>query len=315
VVDFSGLPEPSDVTAVEAFRRSQWVEANVHGLGEVIEPVAARLGASLEEHQGRLPEALEGQEALATLMGRMVPLLTGAQVGLALGYLGQRVMGQFDLAIPRHPGPLGFVVSNIQRFEADWSLPPVEFRAWVALHEVTHRFAFARPWVRGHFVELVRDLAEHAEIDLSELERGLDGLDLSDPDALGRAFEGMGNFFGQASSAEQALRVARVRAFLSAAEGYADHVVDRVGRRMLSAYDQISEALRRHREGGLGERALERLLGLEVSPEQYRLGREFCATVADRIDEATLAGMWGSADALPSMPELEEPTLWLARMA
>jgi hypothetical protein len=25
--------------------------------------------------------------------------------------------------------------------------------------------------------------------------------------------------------------------------------------------------------------------------------------------------MWGSADSLPSMPELEEPTLWLARMA
>ena len=32
-------------------------------------------------------------------------------------------------------------------------------------------------------------------------------------------------------------------------------------------------------------------------------------------DEATLARMWDSAEALPSMPELEEPRLWLARSA
>ena len=31
--------------------------------------------------------------------------------------------------------------------------------------------------------------------------------------------------------------------------------------------------------------------------------------------EATLARMWDSAEALPSMPELEEPRLWLARSA
>jgi uncharacterized protein (DUF2342 family) len=27
----------------------------------------------------------------------------------------------------------------------------------------------------------------------------------------------------------------------------------------------------------------------------------------------TLARMWGSAEALPSLPEIEEPRLWLAR--
>ena len=31
-------------------------------------------------------------------------------------------------------------------------------------------------------------------------------------------------------------------------------------------------------------------------------------------DESTLARMWESAEALPSLPELEEPTLWLARI-
>ncbi|MGH2554750.1 MAG: zinc-dependent metalloprotease, partial [Actinomycetota bacterium] len=61
--------------------------------------------------------------------------------------------------------------------------------------------------------------------------------------------------------------------------------------------------------------ALERLLGLEMKRDQYRLGREFCAKVAELTDDATLARVWESPEALPSMPELEEPTLWLARMA
>ena len=39
------------------------------------------------------------------------------------------------------------------------------------------------------------------------------------------------------------------------------------------------------------------------------------ASVAELTDETTLARMWESPEALPSMPEFEEPTLWLARMA
>jgi uncharacterized protein (DUF2342 family) len=47
--------------------------------------------------------------------------------------------------------------------------------------------------------------------------------------------------------------------------------------------------------------------------EQYRKGRAFCEVVVEQSDEATLARMWESADAMPSLPELAEPRLWLAR--
>ncbi len=191
----------------------------------------------------------------------------------------------------------------------------MDFRAGIALHEVTHRFEFARPWVEDHFLSLVKDLVEHAELDLAGLEQRLEGLDLSNPEALSEAFEGVGNMFGQAVTSEQRLRIARVQAFMAAAEGYGEHVTERVGREMLSSFGRIEEAVRRHREGGPGDRALERLLGLEMKLEQYRLGREFCAQVAELTDEATLAKMWESPESLPSMPEFEEPTLWLARMA
>jgi len=185
----------------------------------------------------------------------------------------------------------------------------------VALHEVTHRFEFARPWAREHFQHLVTDLVDHAEVDLSGLEGRLEGMDVANPEAMAEAFEGMGNFFGQSSDPEQRLRIARIQAFMAAAEGYGDHVMERVGQRMLSTFARIEEALARYREGRHSDRALEQLLGLEMKLEQYRLGGEFCRRVADLSDEATLARMWDSAESLPSMPELEEPTLWLSRMA
>jgi len=317
VADFTGLPSPPDVASVEAFRRTDWVEANVRGLRDLIEPVAARLGKAMAEQPGPspMPTPQGGQgELMEMVMQRMMPLLLGAQVGGVLGYLGQRVLGQFDLAVPRPGGGLYFVVPNIARFENEWSLDGREFRAWVALHEVTHRFEFARPWARDHFLHLVRDLVDHAELDLSGLQQRLEALDLSDAEALSKAFEGMNDLFGQASDPEQRLRIGRVQAFMAAAEGYGDHVMEALGRKMLSTYPQIEEALRRYREGRPGDQALERLLGLEMKREQYRLGREFCERVSSLTDEATLARMWESGEALPSLPELEEPTLWLARM-
>lgn len=313
VANLTGLSPPADVPEIQAFRRAQWVEATVLGLRDILDPVAAKLSSALESRGAlALPE---GQEMLGALMGRMVPLLTGVQVGVALGHLGQRALAQFDLAVPRAGSVLHFVVPNLARFESDWSLPAVELRGWVALHEVAHRFEFARPWVREHFLRLVRDLVEHAEIDLSELERGLEGLDLSNPEAFTNALESTGNFFGRSSDPEQRLRIARVRAFLVAAEGYADHVVESLGSTMLSSYGRIDEAMRRHRDGGAADQALERLLGLEMNAEEHARGRAFFARVAELTDEATLGTMWSSAEALPSVPELEEPTLWLARMA
>jgi uncharacterized protein (DUF2342 family) len=71
--------------------------------------------------------------------------------------------------------------------------------------------------------------------------------------------------------------------------------------------------MRRYREGEHADPVFERLLGIEMKREQYAIGRRFCDTAAEQSDEQTLAKMWDSADALPSLPELEEPMLWLAR--
>jgi coenzyme F420 biosynthesis associated uncharacterized protein len=313
VARFTGMEAPSALAEARCDRRATWVESNITSLRPVFEPVAAKLAGALSD----VREETSGAEApmLEVLMDRMAPLLLGAQLGTVLGYLGQRVLGQYDVAVPRDAGVISFVVPNVAQAEAEWSLDPREFRAWVAIHEVTHRFEFARPWVRDHFAGLVRDFTESTEFDLSGLEERLAGLDLSDPERLGDAFGSPNDLIGRTLTDEGRLLLARVQAFTAAAEGYGDHVTHAVGRSMLTTYGRIDEALRRRNEGVAGEtRLVEQLLGIEAKAEQYELGRRFCDTVAARASEGLLARMWDQPETLPSMPELEEPTLWLSRV-
>jgi uncharacterized protein (DUF2342 family) len=128
-------------------------------------------------------------------------------------------------------------------------------------------------------------------------------------------FSGDEGIFGPVLDDEQRLKLGRIQAFMSAAEGYGDHVMHSLGASMLRSYGQIDEAMRRYRESERTDPVLERLVGIEVKREQYRLGRAFCDTVVELTDEATLSRMWSGAEALPSLPELEEPRLWLARSA
>jgi len=316
VAELTGMDAPPEVTRVRAVRRAEWVEANVRGLQGLFEPTAERMARALQTARGEEPaEAAEGAQMLEAVLERMTPLLMGAQVGAVLGALGQRVLGQYELPLPRTDQPaLLFVIPNIAAFEKEWSLPPDELRAWVAMHETTHAFDLGRPWVREHFLGLVREIAGALEFDLAELQDRLEGLDLSDPEKVSEALGG--DLLAGELTDEQRLLLRRVQAFMAAAEGHADHVVSVIGKERLAGFSRIDEAVRRRHEGrSQEERAVERLLGIEVKLEQYRLGRAFCDHVAEATDELTLTRMWESAEALPSMPELEEPRLWLARMA
>ena len=316
VAGFTGLEAPPDIARVEAVRRGQWVQSNIEGLRALLEPAATKIGDAIASAQREaMPE--QAQAGVAQLLGQLSPLLLGAQVGTVLGTLAQQVLGQYDIAVPRPDGAgaLLFVVPNIARFEKDWSLDPTEFRTWIAIHEVTHRFEFARPWALTRFRELIDDFTSTLTLDLDELQQRLASLDPSNPEGMQEMLAGQENLFGAVMDDEQRLKLGRIQAFMTAAEGYGDHVMHALGAQMLPSYARIDEAMRRYRETEQVDPVFERLLGIEVKREQYRLGRAFCDTAVELTDETTLARMWDSAEALPSMPELEEPRLWLARSA
>jgi putative hydrolase len=310
----TGLEPPADVAAIRAIRRAEWVSANAESLRGLLEPAAARMGQALTRAMSdQLPAEAAG---VSGLLGQLGPLLQGTQIGQVLGMLAQQVMGQYDVAVPRAgSGELLFVVPNITAFEHDWSLDPTEFRTYVAIHEVTHRFELAPQWAQEHFVRSIDDFLSTLTIDVEQMRSKLEGLDPSDPEGFQRALEGEdGGLFGTVLDDEQRLKLGRIQAFMAAAEGYGDHVVHVLGAELLSSYGRIAEAARRRHEGEPADPVFERLLGVEMKREQYEQGRAFCDTVVELTDEATLARMWSSPDASPSLPEIAEPRLWLARI-
>jgi putative hydrolase len=309
---FTGLPAPADVAQVRAVRRAGWVNANTESLKSLLEPAARRLTDAIERSSGeQLPPEMA---QVSAFLRQLSPLLLGTQVGQVLGMLAQRVLGQYDVALPRSgPGQLLFVVPNLAAFERDWSLDPREFRTLVALHEVTHRFEFAQGWARDRFQELLDDYLSTLKLDVEGMQARLGSLDPGDPAALQQLAESDEGLFWADLDDEQRLKLGRIQAFMAAAEGYGDHVMQALGAELLGTYSRIEEAMKRYREGEHGDPVFERLLGVDMKREQYRKGRAFCEFVVEQTDEATLRRMWESADAMPSLPELDEPRLWLAR--
>lgn len=314
VAGATSLEPPPDLPRVEAVRRARWVEASLEGLRGVLGPASAKVGEAIARAQrDALPE--EAAAGVAQLLSQLSPLLLGAQIGSVMGALGQQVLGQYDIAVPRPGGgALLFVVPNIARFEKDWSLDRTEFRTWIAIHEVTHRFEFARPWATAHFRGLLEDFTSTLRLDVESLQRRLETLDPTNPESMREVFGADEGLFGAVLDDEQNLKLGRIQAFMSAAEGYGDHVMHTIGARLLPGYDRVEEAMRRYRESEHVDPVFERLLGIEVKREQYRLGKAFCDTVVELTDESTLARMWDGAGSLPSLPELEEPRLWLSRI-
>jgi putative hydrolase len=309
---FTGLPAPADVAQVRAVRRAGWVNANTESLKSLLEPAARRLTDAIERSSGeQLPPEMA---QVSAFLRQLSPLLLGTQVGQVLGMLAQRVLGQYDIALPRSgPGQLLFVVPNLAAFERDWSLDPREFRTLVALHEVTHRFEFAQGWARDRFQELLDDYLSTLKLDVEGMRARLGSLDPADPAALQQLAESDEGLFWADLDDEQRLKLGRIQAFMAAAEGYGDHVMQALGGELLGTYSRIEEAMKRYREGEHGDPVFERLLGVDMKREQYRTGRAFCEFVVEQTNEATLTRMWESAEAMPSLPELDEPRLWLAR--
>jgi putative hydrolase len=312
VAGFTGLEPPGDVAHVQAIRRAEWVNANVESLKSLLEPAAQRLNEAMDRAaREQLPPEMQ---AMAGLMGQLTPLLMGTQVGQVMGFLAQNVLGQYDVAVPRSgPSTIMFVAPNVAAFEKDWSLDATDFRTYVALHEVTHLFEFARPWAHDRFRELLDDFLSTLRIDVEGMQTKLAALDAADPSAMQSLMESDEGLFGAELDDEQRLKLARIQAFMAAAEGYADHVMLALGRELLPSHSRIAEAMLRYREGEAGDPVFERLLGIEMKRDQYVQGRAFCDTVVELTDEATLTRMWESADAMPSLPEINEPRLWLAR--
>ena len=240
----------------------------------------------------------------------------GSQVGVVLGFLSGKVLGQYDPmgGGPDRAGRLLLVAPNIVKVERELGADPRDFRLWVCLHESTHRLQFtAVPWLRDYFRDLVVQFADRAETDPGEmLRRAVDAVRSAGP---GRG-EKRGSWMETVQSPGQRDLFDQIMALMTLLEGHADHVMDAVGPSVVPSVESIRAAFteRRKRTRGPVDRLLRSLLGLDLKLAQYVKGGAFVGAVVERVGMPAFNRVWTSPATLPTRAEISDPPAWIARI-
>lgn len=307
----SGVSLPRPLDDIYAFDRVDWINANIEAFKRMFEPLE-----QLDIFGN--PDASRSPNALWSGLNRTV---VSAELGLLLGYLARRVLGQYDLALlGREPiettGKLYFVQPNIRNTERTLGIPPDQFRLWLALHETTHAFEFeAYPWVREHMNAMIQEYFTYLTQDIEYLKRGLSGLK-----AFWERARTSGSGDGSAwieivMTPDQRRLFNRMQATMSVVEGYSNYIMNAVGRDLMPDYSQIARRFeQRQRQKSTAEQLLIKLTGLEMKMEQYRLGEAFINEVVRLRGDRFAHRVWDGPEMLPTMDELREPADWVARI-
>jgi coenzyme F420 biosynthesis associated uncharacterized protein len=299
VREFTGLVATERSAPVLVVDRPGWIQANADGFATVIAPLIDKL----QEKKGP-PSALT--EAIGSR-------ITGVELGAMLGFLGSKVLGQFD---PFHEtegenGRLLLVAPNIVHTERELDADPRDFRLWVCLHEETHRVQFtAVPWMTDHLRSEMGQIIGSVQTDPSEL--------LGDAvRKVGDLVSGKsdGSLLDLFSSPEQKAVIERVTGVMSLLEGHADVVMDGVGPEVIPTVAEIRRKFTVRRKGvGALDRLLRRLLGLDQKMAQYRDGAVFVRAAVDKVGMEGFNAVWAEPAHLPTKKEILDPALWIARV-
>jgi len=279
--------------------RPGWVQANADGFATVIAPLIDKL----QERKG-------APGPVAEAIGSRI---TGVELGAMLGFLGSKVLGQFD---PFHdqPGEHGrllLVAPNIVHVERELGADPHDFRLWVCLHEETHRVQFtAVPWMTDHLRSEMSQIIGSVQTDPSEL---MGDLARKVVDLISGKSEG--SLLDLFSGPEQKAVIERVTGVMSLLEGHADVVMDGVGPEVIPSVAEIRRKFSRRRQGvGALDRLLRRLLGLDQKMAQYRDGAIFVRAAVDKVGMEGFNAVWSEPANLPTKKEILDPSLWIARV-
>ena len=299
-----GAPLPGIVDRVAVVDRAGWVEANL----VTFEALFGKLEGELLDQL--VPQGAGLVKASMALANRWI---TTRQLGFLLGFLGQRVLGQYDLALlsaEAEPGQLLFVEENIRATAASLGVDVTAFRTWIALHETTHAFEFeAHPWLRPY-------LAERLERQLGAFSRTTSSLGNDAARAVGRALRGGdGHWLERLMSDEQRVLFRETQAVMSLLEGFGDHVMDTVGADLVPGVETISARFHARRAARTPmERAILRVTGLDLKMEQYARGERFVAGIERIGGPVALRRLWDGPDTLARDDELDHPERWVRRV-
>src|SRR4051812_18837825 len=257
----TGLRSLSGPARARVTDRAGWVRANLASFRRLLAPLTEKLGKRMTE-------------------GPLTPIarsITGAEVGGLLGWMGTRVLGQYDLLIAENDRPeeqdlVYYVGPNILALEKRYAFPPREFRLWLALHEVTHRAQFTGvPWMRQHFLGLVEQSIDAVDPDPKRFVAAIDRV----AEAIRNGTNPLndGGIMALVATDEQRAVLDQIGGLMSLLEGHGDVTMDRAGEGLIPSAERFGRVLRQRRQNSNGvARLLPQLIGPQAKINQYEPG-------------------------------------------
>jgi coenzyme F420 biosynthesis associated uncharacterized protein len=299
VSEFTGLSlNGSPASRPWVMTRGEWIDQNLRGFEQILEPVARKL---LDSRNG---------QGSGTLRRRVLAF----QFGAILGFLARKVLGQYDLFLPGDDRDLVYFVGpNIVELERRHRFPKRDFRLWLALHEVTHRLQFeAVPWLRPYVSDLVGDYLGSIELDarklLDRLRHALEEM------RAGTHQRDLGVLFALMSP-EQRETFRRMQALMSLLEGHGNYVMQRLSEGRVRGADRMQRTLQSRRVRKGWNRVVQRAVGLDVKIRQYDLGTNFVSEVSSLVGDEGFARVWERSENVPTLEEIARPQDWVERVA
>ena len=301
VREFTGLNPTERAPDPIVLDRAGWMRANAEAFQHLLGPLSEKVANTV---------------TLGGAARRMTGAALGVQMGILLGYLSKKVLGQYDLVLATEgAGKVYFVGPNIVEAERRMNLAPRDFRLWITLHEITHRTQFAGvPWLRDRVQTLVARSLAGLDLDPARVKaivaRGRELL-LRGPSAWKTA-----NVMDLLLSDEQRGLLGEMQALMCVVEGHGTFVMNRIGRREIPGFAEMRHAVDARKSSTRGaERAFQRAIGMDMKIEQYALGERFLEAVAEQAGLGAVNDVWGNGgENMPTLAEMADPASWLARV-
>ncbi len=303
VAQTTGLRSLAGPARARVTDRAGWIRANIASFQRLLRPLISKF-----------EERMNGNT-----MSPITRKAAGAEMGAMLGWMSTRVLGQYDLLIieEEHPDEqdiVYYVGPNVLALEKLFAFPPREFRLWLALHEVTHRAQFTGvPWMREHFLGLVEQSIQAVDPDPKRFIAALDRVAVSIRSGTNPLNDG--GLMALVASDEQRAVLDQIGGMMSLLEGHGDITMDRAGEGLLPSAERFGRVLRQRRQSTVGlAKLLQQLIGLEAKMNQYEQGEKFITAVEAAGGVPLLDHVWEDPVNLPSILEIRDPQLWIARL-
>ena len=300
----TGLRSLSGNARARVADRPAWINANIASFQRLLAPVTEKMSSKAKSCT-----------RLASVAGKV----GGTEVGVLLGWMSSRELGQYDLLIFEDENPedqdiVYYVGPNVMALERKHGFPPDEFRLWLALHEVTHRAQFTGvPWLREHFLGLVGETLDAVDPDPKVLKQAVERIveaRKNGEDALAD-----GGLPALLATPEQQVVLNKISGMMSLLEGHGDVTMDRAGADRIPSAERFSSTLRARRNSARGlSRFFQKVIGIEAKLNQYQAGEKFIAAVEEVGGPQLVNRAWEGPENLPSFDEIKAPQLWIDRM-